>query len=169
MNEAEPHTRYHGAGYRVTHPDYRDFNRTVEVSRTHPSRFNPIDVWAVYVALSRNVAIEELKRRATHLGRSIISFIPRSIFLIEISIHKCLDLAHANVRAASNITLRDLRATSFVLCHKVALAARNEGYAAICCPSATGQGENLVIHPDILLDASNLAIVDEKPLDLDKV
>lgn len=62
-------TTFCGVAYRVTHPDYEDLERTMEVGREHPGRFNPPGTSAVYVSLEPETAVAELRRReALDLG-----------------------------------------------------------------------------------------------------
>lgn len=71
---------FRGVAYRVTHPDYEDLDKTMGVGREHPGRFNPPGTGAVYVSLTPDTAIRELKRRAEWLGRPLTSFAPRAMF-----------------------------------------------------------------------------------------
>lgn len=122
------------------------------------------------MALSRDVALQELKRRAAKVGLSVTSFAPRSLFVLDASLEKVLDLTHPRVRTDWDITLEDLRTDNvYDHCQGVALVARQEGYEAIRFPSATGRGENLAIFYDRMRGASYVSLVSEEAVDLAQI
>ena len=124
----------------------------------------------MYVALSRPVALEELKRRAAKVGRPVTSFAPRVLFVLNVYLERVLDLTQARVRTDWDITLEDLRTDDvYDRCQEVALVARHEGYEAIRFPSATGHGENLAIFYDRIRVASYVLLVTEEPVDLERI
>ena len=158
---------FRGVVYRATHPDYVDLDRTVEVSRRYPGRFNPPGTGAVYVALDRATAVAELKRRAEKLGRPLTSFAPRALLTLEVALHQALDLTDATVRAEWDITLDDLRTDfEYARCHEIAEVARRDGHEAIRFPSATGAGVNLAVFYDQLHTGSYVVVRASEVLDL---
>jgi RES domain-containing protein len=165
-----PRTSLLGPAYRVTHPDYRELDTTIEASRTFPGRFNPPGTGAVYVSLDPSTAIEELKRRAAKVKRSLAAFAPRTLFTLDAYLRSVLDLTDVGTRSEWDITLDDLRTENdYTRCHEVAAVARRERYEAIRFPSATGQGENLAVYYDQRLTGSYLVIRSEQLLDLTKL
>lgn len=158
---------FRGVVYRATHPDYEDLGRTAEVGKNHPGRFNPLGTGAVYVALERETAIAELRRRAERLGRPLGSFAPRAIFTLDVVLRQVLDLTDADVRTAWDLTLADLRTEDdYQRCHEVARVAQREGYEAIRYPSATGSGVNLAIFHDRLHAGSSVIVRASEMIDL---
>ena len=159
---------FRGVGYRATHPDYEDLDRTIEFSRRYPGRFNPLGYGAVYVALERTTAVAELKRRAAKLGRELKAFAPRALLTLDVVLRQVLDLTDATVRAEWDITLDDLGADfDYERCHEVAEVARRDGYEAIRFPSATGEGVNLAVFYDQLHTGSYVVVRESEELDLD--
>jgi RES domain-containing protein len=169
-DEREPQNAFRGVVYRATHPDYEDLDRTIEVSKRYPGRFNPLGHGAVYVALERATAVAELKRRAEKLGRQLKSFAPRALLTLDVALRRVLDLTHVSVRAEWDITLDDLRTEfDYVRCHEVAEVARRDGYEAIRFPSATGEGVSLAVYYDQLHTGSFLVVRESGALDLDGI
>jgi RES domain-containing protein len=167
-DDREPQNAFRGVVYRATHPDYEDLDRTIEVSKRYPSRFNPLGHGAVYVALERTTAVAELKRRAEKLGRQLTSFAPRALLTLDVALRQVLDLTDAAVRAEWDITPDDLGTEfDYERCHEVAEVARRDGYEAIRFPSATGDGVNLVVFYDQLHAGSYVVVRASEKLDLD--
>ncbi|MEO9225905.1 MAG: RES family NAD+ phosphorylase [Gemmatimonadaceae bacterium] len=163
------HDRVHNVQrvYRVTHPDYADMDRTIEVGRGHPGRFNPMGTGALYVSLDPGTAIAELKRRADRLRRPLASFAPRALLTLDVVLRQVLDLTNESVREAWDITTGDLETESdYTKCHEIALIARRDGYEAIRFPSATGNGVNLVIFYDRRHTGSYVELTGVEGLDL---
>lgn len=161
-------TTFRGVTYRVTHPDYEDLERTMEVGREYPGRFNPPGTGAVYVSLEPETAIEELRRRASRLGRTLAAFTPRAMFTLDVVLRQVLDLTDERVRAEWDLTIEDLRTEDgYTRCHEVATVARRDGYEAIRFPSATGRGVNLAIFLDQRHTGSYVELRHRKELDLD--
>lgn len=159
---------FRGTVYRATHPDYEDLDHTIEIGKGHPGRFNPLGTGALYVALARETASTELKRRAEKLGRTLKSFAPRALFTLDVVLRQVLDLTDADVRAEWDITLDDLRTEhDYTRCHEVAQVARRDGYEAIRFPSATGDGANLAIFYDQRHTGSYVVLRSSEELDLD--
>ena len=152
---------------RVTQPDYQDLDRTIEVGRKHPGRFNPLGTGAVYVSLTRETAIAELNRRADLLNRHLTAFAPRAVLVLDVVLRQVLDLTDPYVREAWDITLADLRSEDeYTRCHEVTLVARRDGYEAIRFPSATGSGVNLAIFYDQRHTGSSVELRATEELDL---
>lgn len=104
------------------------------------------------------------------MGRSVTSFAPRSLFVLDAYLGLVLDLTHARVRAEWDVSPEDLRTNNvYDRCQEVALAARREGYEAIRFSSATGHGENLAIFYDRLRVGSHVSLVTEEPIDLAQI
>jgi RES domain-containing protein len=159
-------TTFRGVAYRVTHPDYEDLERTMEVGREHPGRFNPLGTGAIYVSLERETAVAELRRRAALLALPPAALAPRAVFTLEIVLRQVLDLTDESVRAEWDVTLADLRSDDHARCHEVATVARRDGFAAIRFPSATGRGENLAVFHDQRHTGSYVELRRKEELDL---
>lgn len=153
--------------FRATHPDYRDFHYTVAMSRKHLMRFNTATVGAVYISEDPQTAVEELRRRATLAGRRLASFTPRSMFVLEVMLHRILDLVEPDIRGDWGLSEEDLESDEYSPCQEVAAAAAAAGFEAIRWPSATGSGISLAVFFDRLVPGSVMHVRAEYDLDLE--
>lgn len=119
---------------------------TLEASMRVGGRFNPPgEFGAVYVALDRETALRELERRISLSGLPREHFLPRVIVQVRARLSRVLDLTDPRVRAQLELSVADIVAEDWTRCQQVGRKAREAGYSGIRFPSATGEGQNLVI------------------------
>ncbi len=153
--------------FRATHPDYRDLHHTVAMSRQYPMRFNTATVGAVYVCEDPQTAVEELRRRAKLARRRLASFTPRSMLVLEVVLHRILDLVEPGLRDDWGLSEEDLESDEYGPCQGVAAAAAAAGFEAIRWPSATASGISLAVFFDRLVPGSGMRVRADCDLDLE--
>ena len=169
-------TSYAGLAFRQCHPDHASVADTLRAGAAFPSRFTPRGArfGVLYVALARETATAELRRRAAQLGMPLAALAPRAMLTLGVRLRRALDVTDAAVRRAWGLTSEDLAADDYARCQEVALAARADGYEGIRYPSAAvtdgreggAPGVNLAIFADRLHPGSEVRVVRSDPLPL---
>lgn len=136
------------------------------MSRRFPTRFSTADTGAVYASEDPQTALEELRRRATLVNRTLPSFTPRSIFVLRAVLQNVLDLTDRARLEDWGLSEDDPTGDAYARCQDVASAAAGAGYEAIRWRSATGSGNSLAIFFDRLQAASSLQVSAAYDLDL---
>lgn len=149
-------TRLVGLTFRITSPRYSDLQKTAEMSRLYPGRFNTAHVGAVYVSREPETAVEELRRRAARDGMSLADMHPRSIFVIDLLLQRVVDLTAPGQFDAWGLSARDLANDDMQRCQEVADVAARLGAEAIRWSSATGAGQSLAVFVDQLRPESHI-------------
>ena len=118
-------------------------------ARSQGGRWNPPESFAtLYLALSKETAVEEFRRMASRNGRSPDEFVPRRLYRIHLELSTVVDLTGEEMPgslADLNFQTSDLTATQ-----GVGEAAQYLGREAIRAPSAAGIGEVLAVFIDRL-------------------
>ena len=144
--------------YRHISPD-RDC-RSGEGARAFGGRWNPPRSYpAIYTALTPYVAYQEMARRATLQKVAIKDLLPRTLCVLAVRLSRVLDLSTESALTIVALDLRDVSGPDASKCQEVGDAAHRLGFEGILVPSATGAGDNLVIHP---LTLSPRSTIDEE-------
>jgi RES domain-containing protein len=151
-------TRLVGLAFRATSPRYADLHKTAAMSRLYPGRFNSADVGAVYASREPETAIEELRRRAARDGVSLADMHPRSILVIDLSLHEIIDLTAPRQLDSWGLTSPDLVSDDMERCQEVAGIVARLGAEAIRWPYATGSGQSLAVFVDQLRPGSHAEV-----------
>lgn len=157
---------YRGPAYRQSRPRYAEATaRTLAASARAGGRFNPAgEFGALYVSLDPETPLRELRRQAARDAADLATLLPRTLFALDVSLHRLLDLTRAEVRDRWDISDGALASDDWSACQAVARRARADGYEAIRFPSASGEGENLAIFMDQLGPFSFVRILNENEL-----
>jgi RES domain-containing protein len=148
-----------GLAFRATSPRYGDLHRTAAMSRVFPGRFNTTEVGAVYASREPQTALDEHRRRAARDGVSLTDMHPRSLFVVDLLLHKVVDLTTSERLAAWGLTAGDVGSDDMSRCQEVAGVAAQHGAEAIRWNSATGTGQSLAIFVEKLLPGSHAEVV----------
>jgi RES domain-containing protein len=155
---------YRGPAFRQSRPRYAEATeRTLAASARAGGRFNPAgEFGALYVSLDPDTPLRELRRQAARDHADILALLPRTLFALDVNLHRVLDLTREEIRARCLLSAEALAADDWSACQAVARRARDDGYEAIRFPSATGEGENLAIFMDQLAPFSYVRILNEE-------
>ncbi len=159
---------FRGLAYRHTRPAHADLAKTVAATaRTaEPGRFHVKgEFGAVYLSLNPETAHKELVRRASRAGVSVSQLMPRDLLTVDLQLAKVLDLTDAAVRNEWGIHAIAITSDDYRPCQEIASAARRAGYEGIRYPSATGEGENVVVFLDRMHPGSHAVVVNQRPMD----
>ncbi len=148
--------------FRQCHPVYAEVSEaTLRASAREGGRFNPQDEFgAVYVSLSQETAVSELRRRAHRLAVDVADLLPRTMLRLRVELERVLDLTDTRIADAWGLSSAQVRSDDFASCQEVARAARRAGYEAVRFPAASGAGENVAIFLD-RLHAGSTVVVEE--------
>jgi len=148
-----------GLAFRATSPRYGDLHHTAAMSRSFPGRFNTTDVGAVYVSREPQTAVDEHRRRAARDGISLTEMHPRSLFVIDLLLHRVVDLRTREELTAWGLTPDDVASDDMRRCQEVADVAARLGAEAIRWNSATGAGQSFAIFVERLLPGSHADVL----------
>lgn len=154
--------------YRQCHPAHAEVSdATLRASAREGGRFNPQhEFGALYVSLSRETAVHELRRRARRLAVDVADLLPRTMLRLRLDLERVLDLTDPNVATAWGLSAALFQADDLASCQEVARAARRAGYEAIRFPAASGTGENVAIFLDRLHAGSTVVVESAEELQL---
>jgi RES domain-containing protein len=154
--------------YRQCHPTHTEIaDATLRASAREGGRFNPQhEFGAVYVSLSRETAVRELRRRAQRLAIDVADLLPRTMLRLRVDLERVLDLTNPSTATAWGVSAAQLRSDDLAPCQEVARAARRNGYEAIRYPAASGTGVNVAIFLDRLHAGSTVAVLSADELTL---
>ncbi len=154
--------------YRQCHPAHAEISDdTLRASAREGGRFNPRhEFGAVYVSLSRETAVRELRRRAHRLAVDVADLLPRTMLQLRVNLERVLDLTDPSTATAWGLSAAQLRSDDLTPCQEVAGAARRNGYEAIRYPAASGTGENVAIFLDRLHAGSTVQVESAEELAL---
>ncbi len=86
-----PALRFAGTGWRQIAPGYSP--RSGEGARLHGGRYNPPNSFAVlYVCLSRECAVAELRRHGSSITIGVDGLLPRELYRYDIDLAEVLDI-----------------------------------------------------------------------------
>jgi RES domain-containing protein len=128
-------------------------------ARIHGGRWNPPDSFAtLYLGLSRGTVIAEWRRAASREGLALEDFLPRVLFEFHVTVSGVVDLRREEAQAAVSLSRADLTGVDQHPCQRVGEAVHYLGYEGLLAPSATREGEILVLYPENLRADSYLEI-----------
>ena len=130
-----------------------------EGARIQGGRWNPPERFpTLYLALSKEVAVAEFQRMARLNGRALGDFLPRELYLIDVSLQVVVDLRSPGAVAALGMTTDELTGDDRRLTQALGDAAHYLSVEAILAPSAAGEGDVLAVFTDVLDSASTLGV-----------
>jgi RES domain-containing protein len=152
-------TLVEGRGYRSTAPKYANPKELLsgEGSRRFGGRWNPIGLSAVYLSDSPETALAESLAYRRRYGLPIAGAFPQTLVSVLYRVKRTIDLQDGRIRRRLRLSaarmieidwrpLTDDRAD--VPTQQIAVAAVQEGFAAMFVPSAARRGgANLVVFP----------------------
>jgi RES domain-containing protein len=160
---------WQGTVFRSVRPKYwasEDF-LSGEASKRHGGRWNaPSSFRVVYLSLSLDTALEEVKGWSRYYGLQPEAALPRVFAAIEADLSETLDLMDGAIRQRLQVSLErmtreDWRAANErgreALTQAIGRAAFEAEFEGLVVPSAQDpEGGNLLVFPDKLLDRSKL-------------
>jgi RES domain-containing protein len=158
IGEREP-SSFSGSAFRHQAVEWQ-YSQPGAGARTVGGRWNPPNSFAtLYLALSADAAVAELRRLAARAGRKVDDFMPRHLLELDVKLNAILDLTDAEVATAVGLDETQLQADDATLCQEVGEAAHHLGREGILAPSATGAGTALAVFVERVLPQSRLALV----------
>jgi RES domain-containing protein len=127
-------------------------------ARSQGGRWNPPESFAtLYLALSKETAVEEFRRMASRNGRSPDDFVPRRLHRIHLELSAVVDLT--GERLPGSLGDLNFQAPDLTESQGIGEAAQYLGREAIKAPSAAGVGEILAVfidrlQPDSVVEAT---------------
>jgi RES domain-containing protein len=113
---------------------------------------------ALYLATAPEVTLGEKQRHLT--SASLPQMKNQVLSELRVSLQAVFDLSMTEEVGISSGALMDDH--DYSLPQSVSAALRDRGAEALLVPSATLLGANLVVFPDLLLDGSNLEVLDAR-------
>ena len=136
-----------------------------EGARIHGGRWNPPDSFpTLYTALTRETMLDELDRAARRQGLRVADLLPRVEVRYRVRLQRLLDLRDADALASVGLKEADLAADNWTACQVVGEAAHQVGVEGILAPSATSDGDVLVVFLDQIALGSTLEVRSTQPL-----
>lgn len=136
-----------------------------EGARIHGGRWNPPDSFpTLYTALSRDTMLDELERAARRQGLAVTDLLPRIEVRYAVRLQRVLDLRDPDALAGVGLGPGDITADDWTSCQVVGSAAHHAGLEGILAPSATSEGEVLVLFLDRIAPGSALDVRSTRPL-----
>jgi len=156
-------TPWTGKAYRHTAPEYQPLSGAGAAAIG--GRWNPRDVYTIYLALPEEACLEEFMRLARGQARGVASFLPRDLHVVQVSALEVLDLSVESARKAVGISQADIESDDRSLCQDVGRAAYFLGLQGILAPSATRAGFVLAAF-ERNVRRSQLTVIETRPLSL---
>lgn len=128
--------------YRVVPEALRDKILSTEGNRYYPGRYHIAgETGILYTSLKEEVAARELDRHAARgdLQGDLVAG------RIRVKLQKVLDLTQAANLSKLGLSKENLVSADYSATQAISLQARKGGFQGIIVPSATGQGDNLVV------------------------
>jgi RES domain-containing protein len=136
-----------------------------EGARIHGGRWNPPGSFpTLYTALTRETMLDELERAARRQGLRVADLLPRVEVRYAVTLQRVLDLRDAETRARVGLKQTDLTVDDWTACQVVGEAAHRVGLEGILAPSATSDGDVLVLFLDQTALGSTLEVRSTRPL-----
>ena len=133
----------------------RDKILSTEGNRFYPGRYHLVgETGILYTSLEKDVAVRELERHASRnvLRQGLV------VGKVRIRLKKVLDLTQeANLRHLG-LSKGDLISPDHSLTQAISLQARKAGFQGLIVPSATGQGNKLVVFENNLAEGSLIEV-----------
>ena len=133
-----------------------------EAANTRGARWNPPGVSAIYVALSKGVALAEGQHLASLQPQPLRS--GRRVHHGNVVLRRVLDLRDPAILAALSVTAAELETSDFTACQRVGGTAAWLGVEAVIVPSARAHGANLVIFEQQLPPDNEIEFLDSEPV-----
>lgn len=119
-------------------------------ARSQGGRWNPPESFAtLYLALSREAAVEEFRRMAQRNRRTPEDFVPRRLYRLRLELQATVDLTDRRELPQVLIDL-DFQSDDLKPTQAIGEAAQYLGREAIRAPSAAGKGEVIAVFIDRL-------------------
>ncbi len=131
-----------------------------ERENTRGARWNPPQVPAIYLALSRDVALAEAEFQMR--SQPVRPKARRTIYRIKVRLSNVLEIADSRLRelGVDDITAADHRA-----CQRISGAVERMGSDGLIVSSARAKGSNLVIFPNRASDDYLFEVLDADVID----
>lgn len=110
----------------------------------------------LYLALDVETTVREFGRLAARQGRIPSDFLPRDLFTYEITLQRVVDLRTDVALRAVGLGAGAIRADDLEPCQRIGQVIHDRGFEALIAPSATGQGDVLVVFVDCVLPSSSV-------------
>lgn len=144
-----PQRAFDGRGYRHLGPRHDPLSG--EGARIQGGRFNPPDSFPVlYLCLSRECAVAELRRLGQALSIGVDGVLPRKLFVYDVTVSRVLDLTDDDVLHALGVDATQIIADDRSLTCEIGVIADGLALQAVQSPSATGVGVVLALFPEHL-------------------
>jgi RES domain-containing protein len=139
-----PLASFKGSGWRHLAPRYDPLSG--EGARLNGGRFNPPGSFPVlYLCLTRDCAVAEMRRLARRQALTIDDLLPRHLYRYAVSLHRVLYLVEEDVRDHVGVALASLTGPEWTACQELGSVAHSLGIQAVLSPSATGADDVLAL------------------------
>lgn len=146
LTEASP-SGYQGRAHRQQSVGHDP--RSGAGARRAGGRFNPPGSFPVlYLCLSPDCCVAELRQAARSLAVPVSALLPRELYTYEAALNRVLDLRDKRVRRQLNVELAELLDTNRIASRELGVAAFRAEWQAIICPSRTGIGDVVAVFPE---------------------
>lgn len=150
-----PAAAFTGRGFRHQAAEYDPLSG--RGARINGGRWNPPHSFSVlYLALDEPTVAAEFRRHAARQGRSLIDFLPRTLYAYDSTLQNVLDLRDEEARRAVGVTMTQITSDELLPCQHVGEAAQHLGREGILAPSATGSGQVLAVFLDSIAAGSSI-------------
>ena len=131
----------------------------------HGGRWNPPGSSALYLATTPDVARAEFDRLVSLRAQAAADLHPRVLVAVEAEIGLVADLTDPAVLADLGVRPAGQDEMPIQACRSCGVRAAEAGLGALLAPSATGQGDVLVVFPGNLADSDRLMVVGSRSVD----
>lgn len=136
--ESLPNATWQGQAWRHMFNDYPP-----DRVNTSGARWNPPQVGAVYLALTRQTALAEGQHAIDTQPRR--TFARRVLYHLELTVEDVVDITTPGALDVVGLTLADIGSDDMTACQRVGGAAAWLGRGGLLVPSARDVGHNLVV------------------------
>jgi RES domain-containing protein len=129
-------------------------------ARSQGGRWNPPESFAtLYLALTKDTAVEEFRRMARRSGRDPDEFLPRRLYRLRLELQAVVDLTDES-SLPEPLKLLDLGSDDLSTTQAIGEAGQYLGWEGIRAPSAACEGDVLAVFMDRLEPDSLIEPVD---------
>lgn len=144
-----PAHSFRDTGYRHQRPGFDPVSGAG--ARRRGGRYNPPHSFAVlYLALSPELAADELRKAAQRLAVSVSDSLPQELYAVNLELDRVIDLRTPEALEALSVTRDELTADNQLRSRQIGTAASQLGIQALITPSAAGAGDIVAVYVDNL-------------------
>jgi RES domain-containing protein len=151
---------FRGPLFRACALGHTNLDRTLEMSRTDPGRFNTSEIGVIYASLDPDTALRELQRS----GNGDVEE-DCALLVVDAVIANVLDLTDASVRARWDLPETELTSDDMTACQRIVPAVVSLGFEAVRWSSAAGAGDSMAVYLDRFSADSRCVVMACHPLE----